>query len=249
MMRRYIIYISTALIALWVFPPGLYGQAKGSFEVIHVSSVSSGSDDMAPVMMSDGILFCSNRKTNPFLTKKNLEGVRLYDLYFAPFNAEGDPAKPVRFAPDLAKDANIGPASFTPDGKTLYFTKNYKSGKGLKKKEENKLGIFTARRNGSQWTDIQPFEYNDAASNFSYPFISADGQYLFFCSDMPGGNGSYDIYMCEYTDGRWSKPVNLGSNVNTSDAEIHPFLHSTGRLYFASDRPGGMGGLVQACQA
>jgi hypothetical protein len=242
-MRRDSLYITLLIISLSVFSQALHSQAKGSFEVIHVASVSSGSDDIAPVMMSDGILFCSNRKTNPFLTKKNLEGVRLYDLYFAPFNPEGNLSKPVRFAPNLGKDANIGPASFSADGNTLYFTRNYMSGKNLKKGQANKLGIFTARRNGSQWTDIQPFEYNIQTSNFSFPFVSADGRYLFFCSDMPGGFGSYDIYMCENIDGRWSTPVNLGSNVNSSYAEIHPFLHSTGRLYFASDRPGGMGGL------
>ena len=84
---------------------------------------------MAPVILSDGILFCSNRKVNPFLTKKNLEGVRLYDLYFAPFDENGEPGKPVRFASNLGKDTNIGPASVSSDGKTLYFTRNYIVGK------------------------------------------------------------------------------------------------------------------------
>jgi len=49
--------------------------------------------------------------------------------------------------------------------------------------------------------------------------------------------------MCESIDGKWSAPSNLGNTVNSTDAEIHPFLHSSGRLYFASDRPGGTGGL------
>ena len=221
----------------------LSGQAKGTFEVTHISKISSSSDEMAPVIMSDGILFCSNRKTNPFLTKKNLDGVRLYELYFAPFNEEGEPASPARFAPNLLKDANIGPASVTTDGNTLYFTRNNSAGRGLSKKQPNRLGIYTAKRSGSQWTDITPFEYNNPDYNLSFPFVSADGRYLFFSSDMPGGQGRYDIYMCENIGGNWSKPVNLGPVVNSSAAEIHPFLHSSGRLYFASDRPGGMGGL------
>ena len=101
---------------------------------------------MAPVILSDGILFCSNRKTNPFLTKKNLEGIRLYELYFAPFDEDGEPGEPVRFASNLGKDTNIGPASVTPDGNTLYFTRNYSAGRKLKKNEPNRLGIFTAKR-------------------------------------------------------------------------------------------------------
>lgn len=242
-MKRHITYTAVIFAVLLICPSHLYGQAKGSFEVYPVSAVSSGSDDMAPVILSDGILFCSNRKVNPFLTKKNLEGVRLYELYFAPFDQNGVPGKPVRFASNLGKDANIGPASVTSDGKTLYFTRNYIVGRKVKKNESNKLGIFTATRNGSQLTDIQPFEYNDPASNLSYPYVSADGMYLFFCSDMPGSIGKYDIYMCENVDGKWTSPVNLGEKVNSADAEINPFLHSSGRLYFASDRPGGHGGL------
>jgi chitodextrinase len=242
-MRRLLTYTVFAAIMLFLLPTGINGQAKGSFEVYDVKTISSGSDDNAPVILIDGILFCSNRKTNPFLTRKNLEGIRLYELYFAPYNSEGKPGKPVLFASNLGKNNNIGPASVTTDGNTLYFTRNYNEGRRLKKDQSNKIGIFTARRDGTQWTDIQPFEYNDPAYDFSCPFVSADGKLLFFCSDMAGGFGKYDIYVCENVDGKWSKPVNLGSNVNTADAEIHPFLHSSGRLYFASDRPGGHGGL------
>ena len=242
-MRRILKHIIITVLALSGQFALVSGQARGAFEVTHISKVSSSSDDMAPVIMSDGILFCSNRKTNPFLTKKNLEGIRLYELYFAPFNEDGELSSPARFAPNLVRDANIGPASVTTDGTTLYFTRNNSEGRGLRKKEPNRLGIYTAKRSGSQWTDITPFEYNNPDYNLSFPFVSADGRYLFFSSDMPGGQGRYDIYMSENIGGRWSAPVNLGSVVNSSASEIYPFLHSSGRLYFASDRTGGMGGL------
>ncbi len=242
-MRSILKHIAVALVLLSGHFALLNGQAKGTFEVTNIPGISSSSDDMAPVIMSDGILFCSNRKTNPFLTKKNLEGVRLYELYYAPFNGDGKPVSPVRFAPNLVRDANIGPASVTTDGNTLWFTRNNSEGRKLGKNQPNRLGIFTAKRSGSQWTDITPFEFNNPDYNLSFPYVSADGRYLFFCSDMPGGQGRYDIYMCENIDGSWTKPQNLGPEVNSSAAEIHPFLHSSGRLYFASDRPGGKGGL------
>ncbi len=223
--------------------PQAGGQAKGTFEIRQVPKISSMSDDMAPVIMRDGLLFSSNRKTNPFLTRRNREGVRLYELYLAPFGSDGEPGRPVRFAPYLGGDANVGPAAMSPDGNTLLFTRNYTGGRKLGRKQSNRLGLFTATRSGKQWTDITPFEYNNPAYNLSYPYISADGRYLFFSSDMPGGQGGFDIYMCEMRDGRWSEPVNLGPGVNSRYAEIYPFLHGSGRLYFASDRPGGKGGL------
>ena len=241
MKRVYIYLIVLVLAAGW--NADLLAQAKGSFDVQTLSSISGSSDEIAPVIISNGILFCSNRKTNPFLTKKNFDGVRLYDLFFAPFNPDGTTGKPVKFTAGLGKNVNIGPAYLTPDGKTLYFTRNLVAGEKLRKDQSNKLGIFTATRQGSSWNNVQPFEYNDPGYNVSYPFVSSDGKYLFFSSDMPGGLGKYDIYMCERQGNKWSKPVNLGNNVNSSAAEIHPFLHNTGRLYFASDRKGGLGGL------
>ncbi|MFZ2285453.1 MAG: PKD domain-containing protein [Bacteroidales bacterium] len=242
-MRRLLKHTGVTAIILIITLASLSGQGKGTFEVTRVTGISSGSDEMAPVILSDGILFCSNRKTNPFLTKKNFGGVRLYELYFAPFDTGGEPGKPVRFATNLGSDANIGPASVTADGNTLWFTRNYAPGRKMRKNQPNRLGLFTARRSGSQWTDIQPFEYNNTEYNLSYPYVSDDGRYLFFCSDMPGSLGKYDIYLCESINGKWSAPTNLGNTVNSPDAEIHPFLHSSGRLYFASDCPGGIGGL------
>ncbi|MCJ7819613.1 MAG: PKD domain-containing protein [Bacteroidales bacterium] len=241
-MKRPLIYIIILLLAA-AWTSDIYGQAKGSYEVTLMSAISNTSDDIAPVIVEDGILFCSNRKENPFLTRKNFDGVRLYDLYFAPFNNEGEPGRAHKFTTGLGKKTNIGPAYLSPDGNTLWFTRNYVEGGKLKRDQANNLGIFTARRQGSGWTDITPFIYNDPAYNLSYPFVSSDGRYLFFSSDMPGTRGKYDIFMCENVAGEWSKPVNLGDNVNTADAEIHPFLHNSGRLYFASDRSGGLGGL------
>jgi hypothetical protein len=60
---------------------------------------------------------------------------------------------------------------------------------------------------------------------------------------MPGGQGGSDIYFSEWTDGNWSTPVNLGPGINSTGTDNYPCIHSSGKLYFASNRPGGMGGL------
>ncbi len=52
-----------------------------------------------------------------------------------------------------------------------------------------------------------------------------------------------DIYFCESVDGDWNAPVNLGPMLNSSGTDNYPYIHFSGRLYFASNRPGGMGGL------
>jgi len=74
------------------------------------------------------------------------------------------------------------------------------------------------------------------------PSISQDGQLLFFASDRKGGHGGTDIFMCSKTvDGTWGAPINL--SFNTGNNELSPFISLDNQtLYFASDRPGGLGG-------
>jgi len=78
------------------------------------------------------------------------------------------------------------------------------------------------------------------------PFISKNGLSLYFFSDRPEGFGSNDIYVSQRAsvDDPWGPPQNLGSTINTAFNENAPTLTRDGhRLYFATDRPGGIGGL------
>ena len=78
------------------------------------------------------------------------------------------------------------------------------------------------------------------------PSISKDGLSLYFFSDRLGGFGGNDIWVTERVsvDAPWGPPQNLGPTINTSGDENAPTLSLDGhRLYFASDRPGGFGGL------
>ena len=219
-------------------------QGQSAYEVKDLTSISGASDDIVAAVVKNGIIFSSNRKTSPLITRKNLQGQRLYDLYFAPFNSKKEVSAPESFAPELKGRYNLGTGCFTPDGKDFYFTRNYNSGRSRKVRgETDKYGIFIAHKNGSDWSQVTAFLYNDQRYRLAYPFISSDGKYLFFSSDMDGTLGKSDIFMCENINGRWSKPVDLGPEVNSTASEVYPFFSSSGRLYFSSDRKGGKGGL------
>ncbi|MEN8695802.1 MAG: OmpA family protein, partial [Bacteroidia bacterium] len=76
----------------------------------------------------------------------------------------------------------------------------------------------------------------------SQPSISSNGRILYFASDRPGGFGGIDIWKSTFTDSGWSKPVNLGPEINTSKDEQFPFIHSDNvTLYFSSEGHPGMG--------
>jgi outer membrane protein OmpA-like peptidoglycan-associated protein len=77
----------------------------------------------------------------------------------------------------------------------------------------------------------------------SHPCISSDGTTLYFASDRPGGYGKVDIYVARFRGGRWTEPENAGPGINTEFDDMCPTIApDTRTFYFASNRPGGMGG-------
>ena len=133
-----------------------------------------------------------------------------------------------------------GTPSFSSDFKELYFTR-CESGK----REKKGCIIMYSRRNGDKWSDPKNIGILPDSLVAAHPAISADGLTLYFVSDIAGGFGKKDIWKAtrEKTGGTWSKPVNLGPDINTPGDELFPYLREDGTLYFSSDGLIGMGGL------
>lgn len=75
--------------------------------------------------------------------------------------------------------------------------------------------------------------------------LSADGKTLVFTGcNRDDGFGNCDIYISNLSEAGWSVPENLGPIINSRFSEKQPCLSPDGRkLYFSSDRPGGIGGM------
>lgn len=85
---------------------------------------------------------------------------------------------------------------------------------------------------------------------YSYlePFLSTDGKRLYFASDRPLDEKStvkkdFDIWYVErkIKNSDWSKPVNLGTPVNSENDEFYPTLADNGNLYFTMEAKSGLG--------
>ena len=104
--------------------------------------------------------------------------------------------------------------------------------------------FYISRRRDEQWAKREnagpPLNTNGNEGAHS---VTADGRMLFFTAcNRRDGMGQCDIYTSVRVDGSWSKPVNLGSPVNSRYSEKHPTISADGRvLYFTSSRPGGKG--------
>jgi outer membrane protein OmpA-like peptidoglycan-associated protein len=153
----------------------------------------------------------------------------------------------------ICTSGNEAILSISADGNRITIFGNYPESLG---RGDN----FYVDKNKDGWGKIQHFpapinsEYFDASA-----FITADGKAILFTSERPGGVGSFqskeqpfhgnswgniDIYVCLKNDTGWSKPINLGSKINTPYCEYTPFLHPDGKtLYFSSDGHYGLGGL------
>lgn len=195
-------------------------------------------NDIAPVIVNEGVLFCSDRRISSSKNITTFEGERLYNLYFAEKRDSARWKDPKEIKSGDSQLLYYGPLSLSADGSTVYFTSSIITGKAARKKNvKNRLGIFIGDLSGQVITNVRPFEYNNSAYNVAHPSISRDGKYLFFASDMPSGEGGSDIYYCEKIDNKWSVPKNLGRKVNSPAKENYPYIHPSGRLYFSSDRP------------
>ena len=73
--------------------------------------------------------------------------------------------------------------------------------------------------------------------------LTADGKTLWFTAcNRRDGQGMCDLYFSTWKDGKWSRPINAGSPINSVYSEKHPAISADGRtLYFTSNRPGGRG--------
>ena len=207
-------------------------------------AINSPNADFGAVLFRDGIVFASSRKVLGAVERRHAwTGQPFLDLFYSKGKGTSF-SEPVRLSSELKTKYNDGPACFSADGQSVWFTRNDASGKTTSKGEPVKLKIFNAQANGMNgWKDIQPFPFNSNAYNCAHPSISADGKRLYFASDMDGSMGGMDIYYCQYSDSGWGKPVNVGPTVNTVGNDLFPSINVDNTLYFASDGWGGLGGL------
>jgi hypothetical protein len=219
-------------------------QTPEMYKVTRLSFNSSIFNEISPVIFHDGLLFCSDRRFSGITDRTSYDGRRLFNIFLAGHKDTLEWEKPKEIITDRSELFNNGPLTIAPDGKTVYFTSEIETGDQAKsRKFRNRSGIFVADFTGEELKSIRPFRYNDPAYDIAQPSVSSDGKYLFFASDMPGGQGESDIYYCENIKGEWGTPVNAGPQINSPGKENYPYLHPGGNLYFSSDRAGNAGGL------
>ena len=133
-----------------------------------------------------------------------------------------------------------GSAVLSPKGSELYVTMNI----GFEKSEEEaKLKIVRFNLENGNWKFHSILTFCNDKYNTAHPTLSEDGSVMYFASDRPGGYGESDLYKVTISeDGTFSKPENLGKDINTIGRESFPKVIAPNELVFASDGHKGYGG-------
>lgn len=165
-----------------------------------------------------------------------INGLYRSDVYIATRDATGtqwNKPEPLTALNTAGEDAVI---AISPSGQTLF---TYLSS------ATNPGDIMVSKLVGTEYTT--PIALNSNINSVDFwegsCSISADGKFLYFASDRPGGEGGRDIWVSENIDGDWGPAVNMGPNINTPYNEDAPFIHPDGiTLFFSSQGHQSIGG-------
>jgi outer membrane protein OmpA-like peptidoglycan-associated protein len=163
-------------------------------------------------------------------------------LYSAPLLKENEISTPHLFSTQLYKEnANDGTPAFSHDGNTIVFARG---NTGKSKDPSPDVDLYISKKNGSSWSEPERMAISDSIAWDGSPCFSTDDRTLYFSSNRRGGKGGLDLYRVAIDNsGRFGRPINLGSIINSPGDEIFPYVSDNGKLYFSSDGHPSIGGL------
>lgn len=106
--------------------------------------------------------------------------------------------------------------------------------------------IFFSEFSGKEYTSMQEIERKKMNTKHweTHFVISQDSNLIIFTSERKRGYGGRDLWkILRKSDGNWSKPINMGPGINSSEDEDSPFLTLDGStLYYSTNGNKSMGG-------
>lgn len=226
---------SCELAPQWKAKPNQYTVKKEAV-------FNSRRSDYSPMLVgddSDQIVLSSTRNDATGDDLSGVTGLKFGDLFFSKKNEQGKWLPVEVIEGDVNTEYDEGASCLSPDGKTMYFTR-CSSDPDYPRYAE----IWQSSRSDAAWGKPSKCEIaRDTLSSYAHPAVSPDGQWLYFVSDMPGGEGGLDIWRTRILDKGFGGAEPLGRPINTPGDEVFPAFRPNGEFYFSSDGHPGMGGL------
>ncbi|MFZ1664194.1 MAG: OmpA family protein [Flavobacteriales bacterium] len=198
-------------------------------------------------MKNSDVVFASSRPASTGTETDGIVGESFTDLFSSSRDKLGKWSEPVRLPPAVNTPAHEGSATFNSKRNMMYFTRC-----PHEKKKAFGCDIWMTKKVGNDYSapemlNLRPQQDKNDTSivTIGHPTLSKDDGMLVFSSNMKGGQGGKDLWKVMLGAGGLptGQIANLGKDINTPKDEMFPFMRDNGNLYFASNAPGGMGGM------
>lgn len=220
---------------------GLEKKGQTRYEVHNAKLFNSRRADYSPMYLDrslDLLYFTSTNEKVNGQRKSEVTGMKKGDIWFVAKDEQGKWKRPEPVEGELNTEVDEGTPAFSPDGSTMYLSRA--------RREPNAhtgVEIYTSQRSDAKWSAPVKLDItSDTLSSYAHPAVSPDGTWLYFSSDMPGGQGGKDIWRINLKE-RQGTLENLGEWINTPGDEVFPTFRSDSVFYFASNGHPGFGGL------
>ena len=217
-------------------------QEGSAYTVKRENFFNSRRSEYSPMLGGDEwnqLFFTSTRNQSKGDDLSGITGTKNADIFLSQKDDKGKWQHPEAIDSELNSEGEEGACSFSPDGRTMYLT--------LCKTDPDYprfATIATSSRTDAAWSKPTDLKLTyDTLSTYAHPAVSPDGEWLYFTSNMPGGQGGYDIWRVRLTTSGLGGVENLGTPINTLGDEMFPTFRPNGDLYFSSNGHEGMGGL------
>ena len=98
------------------------------------------------------------------------------------------------------------------------------------------MDLYLSEKSSGSWSKPERLQINTAKNEIS-PFLSENGDTLYFASNGLEGLGNYDIYYSTRNGSaiNWSNPINMGNVINSPDFDAYLFRKDK-QLFWSSNR-------------
>ena len=204
--------------------------------------------DYCPMFVGEDttmIITTSTRKEATGTEQSCITGQKHADLFMTKLDEKGKWQKTEKIESDINSEFEDGACAFTPDGKAMYFTRCVTDAQ-----YPRFAGIYRSSRSDASWGKPEQIVItSDTLSAYAHPAVSPDGNWLYFTSNLPGGEGGLDIWRFYIGPSKAMEGIleNAGPMINTEGDEQFPAFGPKNELFFSSDGYPGMGGLDIFC--
>ena len=214
-----------------------FGEENLSKQRIELgNNLNSYAAELIPIISADGNEMYFTR-TSYHANKGN---DKKSDVWYSKKDSTGKFQKPINLDYPINNEHSNFALSLSQDGNVLLLGNVYNADGSMGK------GLSYSRKIGKNW--IFPQELNieslvNESKSSSYAFGS-NGKTLLMSIQNQESHGGLDLYVSFLNDnGTWTKPMNLGDDINTAANEGTPFLSADGKtLFFSSSGYPGYGG-------